>query len=288
VFFSVAGTKLPSYLFPAFPALALLVGAAAISNGKPTTENRPVAPSPFPSPPEGERTEMRGELDQLSVVGCRFSIDASHAPAWLAKVGLWLIGLTGGAMAAGAGSVPLILERLRPLARGVLDEVALPLGVAWWLAGLLAVGTMISLLVRGQRRLMVLAAMMGLVILTAEVAMAPQAYAILQGPLREFAEEARGLLGSRGTLVVYGLNAPSIVFYADHRVMPLGPGSATALEDIRRIAEADPPVVVITRKVHTPRLNEVPGLFRLKSRGGYAIYCSACQMTDNLKFQTDN
>jgi hypothetical protein len=118
--------------------------------------------------------------------------------------------------------------------------------------------------------------------------MAPQAYAILQGPLREFAEDARRLLGPRGTLVVYGLNAPSIVFYADHRVMPLGPGSATALEDIRRIAEADPPVVVITRKVHTPRLNEVPGLFRLKSRGGYAIYCSACQMTDNLKFQTDN
>jgi hypothetical protein len=60
------------------------------------------------------------------------------------------------------------------------------------------------------------------------------------------------------------------------------------MEDIRRLAEADPPIVIITRNVHAPRLNEVPGLFRLKSRGGYAIYCSPCQTTDNLKFQTDN
>jgi len=199
----------------------------------------------------------------LSVVRFQFLIDASHAPAWLDRLGLWLIGLTGGAMAVGAGSVPLILERLRPLARGVLDEVALPLGVAWWLAGLLAVGTLTALLAKGPWRLMALAAMMGLVILTAEVTMAPQAYAILQGPLREFAEDARRLLGPRGTLVVYGLNAPSIVFYAEHRVTPLGPGSPAALEDIRRLAEADPPVVVITRKGHAPRLNEVPGLFRL-------------------------
>ena len=70
--------------------------------------------------------------------------------------------------------------------------------------------------------------------------------------------------------------------------MPLGPGSPTALEDIRRLAEADPPVVVISRKVHAPRLNEVRGLFRLKSRGGYAIYCSACQTGNNFKLKTDN
>jgi 4-amino-4-deoxy-L-arabinose transferase-like glycosyltransferase len=271
VFFSLAGTKLPSYVFPVFPALALLVGATAISNGKPTTENR----------------STENSVGRLSVVGCQFSIATAPVPRWVSRLGLWIIGLTAGALAVGAVSIPLILERLRPLARGVLDEVALPLGVGWWLAGLLAVGTVFALLAKGSWRLMALAAMMGLLILTAEVAMAPQAYAILQGPLREFAEDARRLLGSRGTLIVYGLNAPSIVFYAKHRVMPLGPGSPTVLEDIRRLAGADPPIVVITRNVHAPRLNEVSGLFRLKSRGGYAIYCSACQPEGNFKFQTD-
>jgi 4-amino-4-deoxy-L-arabinose transferase-like glycosyltransferase len=57
LFFSLAGTKLPSYLFPAFPALSLLVGAAGISNGKATTEKRSTV-----------------EGDRLSVVGCRLSI----------------------------------------------------------------------------------------------------------------------------------------------------------------------------------------------------------------------
>ena len=41
IFFSFAGTKLPSYLFPAFPAMALLVSSTTISNFKLTTDNRP-------------------------------------------------------------------------------------------------------------------------------------------------------------------------------------------------------------------------------------------------------
>jgi len=130
--------------------------------------------------------------------------------------------------------------------------------------------------------------MMGLVVLTAEGAVAPQAYAILQGPLREFVDDARRLLPSRGTLMVYGLNAPSIVFYAGLPVTVLGAGAGESLEHIRRLTEGYPPVVVITRNVHAPRLNGVPGLFRLKSRGGYAIYCSACQAENNVKSQTDN
>jgi hypothetical protein len=205
----------------------------------------------------------------------------------VSRLGLWIIGLTGGAMALGFGSAPLILERLRPLARGVLDEVGLPRGVAWWLAGLLAVGTLTALLAKRPWRPAALAAMMGLVILTLEVAVAPRVYAILQGSLREFAEDARRLLAPRGTLVVYGLNAPSIVFYARRPVTPLGAASAESLTEIRRLVAAGPPVVVITRSVHAPRLDGIEGLFRLKSRGGYAIYCSACQTEANFKFQTD-
>jgi hypothetical protein len=116
--------------------------------------------------------------------------------------------------------------------------------------------------------------MMSLLIFTAEGMVAPRVYAIVQGPLREFAEDAQQILGGQGTLVVYGLNAPTIVFYADHSVTPLSPGSPEGVDRVRRLLEAGRPLVVITRVVHVPLLDGVPGLSRLKARGGYAIYSS--------------
>ncbi len=236
LFFSLARTKLPSYLYPAFPGLALLVGAAGISSQKPTT-------------------------------------DVDRVPRWLNCVAPWLIGVTGGALALGSGMLPVILEAARPRAGGILDGVPAPVGLAGWLAGLLALGTTSALLARGPWRPVVLSGMMALLIFTAAVA-APQAHAILQGSLREFAEDARQILGGRGTLVAYGLNAPTIVFYAGRQVTPLGAASADGVVRLRRLLEAGQPVVVITRSAHAPRLDGLPGLFRLKSRGGYAIYSS--------------
>jgi hypothetical protein len=57
-------------------------------------------------------------------------------------------------------------------------------------------------------------------------------------------------------------------------VTPLGPGSPDGADQVRRLVEAGRPLVVITRIVHAPQLDAVPGLFRLKARGGYAIYSS--------------
>jgi 4-amino-4-deoxy-L-arabinose transferase-like glycosyltransferase len=257
VFFSLAGTKLPSYLFPAFPALALLVATAAFSDEKPTTDNR--------------STTGNG---RLSAVSRRFSIDASDAPAWLAKLEPWIIGATGGALALTFGLVPWILGVLRPRVGGILEGVSVPVGLAWGLAGLVALGTAGALMARGFWRPTVLAVMMSLLIITAGGVVAPQVYAIVQGPLREFAEAAHQILGGQGTLLVYGLNAPTIVFYAGHPVTPLAPGSPDGLEEIRRLLRGGRPLVVITRAAHAPRLDGVPGLFRLKARGGYAIYSS--------------
>jgi 4-amino-4-deoxy-L-arabinose transferase-like glycosyltransferase len=260
IFFSFAGTKLPSYLFPAFPAMALLVGGWGISNGKPIRLWR-----------NNRSTATNGSL---SVVGGPWSLGAGQVPRWLDGLAPWLIGVTAAALTLGFAAVPWILDALRLRTGGLLDGVASPVGVAWWLAGLVAVGTTGSLLVRGGRRAAILAAMMSVLIFTAEGAVAPRVYAVVQGPLREFAEDARQILGGQGTLVVYGLNAPTIVFYANHPVTPLGPGSPDGMEQIRRLLEAGRPLVVITRIMHLPRLDAVPGLFRLKARGGYAIYSS--------------
>jgi 4-amino-4-deoxy-L-arabinose transferase-like glycosyltransferase len=274
LFFSFAGTKLPSYLFPAFPAMALLVATTAISNAKPTTDNGPT----------------ESATDRLSVVGCRFSIEGFRRwrePIWLDRVAPWLVGLTGGTLAVGFGLTPLILDAMRPLARGVLDEFAPPTMLAWWLAGIFFLGTGSCLLARGRWRPALMSAMMVVVILTAELAVAPIAYAILQGPLREFSEDARRILAPGDPLVAYGLNAPTIVFYADRPVTPLGPASPDSTDRLRRLGEAGRPVVVISRSAYAPRLDRVPGLFRLKARGGYALYSSARGAGRNFKWHTD-
>ncbi len=262
VFFSLAGTKLPSYLFPAFPAMAFLAGSAiAISNGKPTTENRSTSQT----------------IGQLSVVGCPFSIPAERpVPHWVAGLGPWLIGLTGGTLAAGLFVLPLVFDRLRPAARGILDGVAPPSGIGWGLAILLLAGVAASLAARGCWRSVLLAVMMSSLILTAASLVAPTAYGIVQGSLREFAEEARRIVRPGDPVLVYGLNAPSIVFYANRRVHPIGAGApGTVNAAVRTLRDAGGVAAVITRSSLTPQLQDVPGLALRKSAGGYALLVSS-------------
>jgi len=261
VFFSLAGTKLPSYLFPAFPAMALLVGGAiAISNEKPTTDNRPtVAP-----------------IDRLSVVGSQLSIAAERPdPRWVTSLTPWLIGVTGGTLVVGLFLLPLVLDRLRPAARGVLDGVAPPTGISWGLAALLLVGIAASLVAKGRWRPALLAATMCGLVLTAALAVAPMAYAIAQGSLREFSEEAGRIVRPGDPVLVYGLNAPSVVFYADRRVRPIGAGAPDAVTAaVRALREAGRSAALITRSGLMPQLKDVPGLALRKSAGGYALYVS--------------
>jgi len=262
VFFSLAGTKLPSYLFPAFPAMALLVGGAiAISNEKPTTDNRPTV----------------ARIDRFSVLGCQLSIAAERpVPRWVTSPTPWLIGVTGGTLVVGLFLLPLGLDRLRPAARGVLDGVAPPTGISWGLAALLLVGIAASLVARGRWRPALLAATMCGLVLTAALAVAPMAYAIAQGSLREFSEEAGRIVRPGDPVLVYGLNAPSVVFYADRRVRPIGAGAPREAEAaVRALREAGRSAALITRSGLMPQLKDVPGLALRKSAGGYALYVSS-------------
>jgi len=261
VFFSLAGTKLPSYLFPAVPAMALLVGSAiSISNGKPTTDNRPTA----------------AISDRFSVVGCQLSNAAElWVPRWIAGLTPWLIGLTGGALAAGLLLLPLAFDRLRPATRGVLDGVAPPTGIAWGVAALLVTGVAASLASRPRWRPILLAVTMSSLILTAALAVAPIAYGIVQGPLREFAAEARGIVRRGDPVLLYGLNAPSVVFYADRRVRSIGAGALGEVQAaVRELRESGRSAALITRCALAPQLKDVPGLTLRKSAGGYALYVS--------------
>ena len=233
VFFSLAATKLPSYLFLAFPALALLAG-------------RTIA-----------MTEEGGGDDK--------------SPRWATRLGNGLLLGIGLPLAAGLCLLPFVFDRIRPLTRGVLDGVPPPTGIAWAIGLLVFIGTVTGatcLRWRGQ----ILAAMMIIFILTAAM-IAPQAYAIVQAPLRTYAETAARLLGPDDPVIMYGLNAPSVVFYAARRVVSFGPDDRAELADaIARMRDAQRPVVVITRAQHVRRIEDLPGLALRDAHGGYALF----------------
>jgi 4-amino-4-deoxy-L-arabinose transferase-like glycosyltransferase len=245
LFFSLAGTKLPSYLFPAFPALALLVGALGGTRGEAG---------------RGDRAAGEGS--------------SGPAPPWLDRLAPWFFGVLGVGLGVATLLLSAILEAARPAARGVLDDVTVPGGLMWGVAGLISLGTAGALLVRPCWRPAVLAAMMGALVLTAVIWIAPTVYAIQQGALREYAEDARRTLGPDGALVAYGLNAPSVVFYANRPVRALGASSPEELEELRRLVASGRAVLVIARDAQASSLAGVSGLRPVKSRGGYALYAS--------------
>ncbi len=220
---------------------------------------------------------MDGPVGRVSVVGSQFSIAATRPiPRWVTCLTPWLIGVTGGALAAALILVPLIFDWVRPAARGVLDGVAAPTGIGWGLATLLLVGVAAALASRGRWRPAFLAVTMCGLIWTAALAVVPLAYGIAQGSLREFSEEAGRLVKPGDPVLVYGLNAPSVVFYANRRVRPIGagaPGEAAAA--VRALREAGRPAALITRIGLTPQLKDVAGLALRKSAGGYALYVSS-------------
>jgi hypothetical protein len=187
----------------------------------------------------------------------------------------WLIGLIGGLSVLGLFLLPLFFDRLRPGARGVLDGVAPPTGLSWGLAGLIVLGTASSLLLRERWRPMLLGATTSGVILVAAWVGAPTAYGILQGSLREFSEVAREVLRPDDPVVVYGLNAPSVVFYAQRRAKFIGDGAHGELEaTVRALREAARPAVVITRSNLSSQLEGIHDLTLRKRSGGYALFVS--------------
>jgi hypothetical protein len=228
------------------------------------TPRLPAHPLTQPSPRTGERGRGEGAPDTPRL--------AAAVEARLVRLAPWVIGAVGYALAGGFALAPWIFEWARPAARGVLDGAAAPTALAAGLAGLLAAGTTGSLLASGRMRPAILAGMMAGLILAAALFGAPRAHAILQGALKEFSEDARRLVPPDGTVVVYGLNAPTIVFYSKRRVLPLGSGIPESLARIQRLLAEGRPMVVIARSGHAPVLDGVPGLMRGKARSGYAIY----------------
>jgi 4-amino-4-deoxy-L-arabinose transferase-like glycosyltransferase len=192
--FSLSGTKLPSYIFPAFPALALLAGAA----GGSLFDARGGAPA-------------GGTLFDwlVSVIGGALALGCLLSPVIAEAVRI----------RAAPDVAPLALGASPYLLAVVF--VVCPALVVWF-----------RRIGHGHLALATLSAMMAVVFLVAVRAVAPAVQRSLQGPLLAFADEARRRLEADDLLVAYDLNAPSLVFYAVRSVVKVGKGDERRLETL--------------------------------------------------------
>ena len=227
LFFSAGRTKLPSYLLPAFPALAFLVGG-------------------WIEDPATPRRAWR------------------RAAVLLAGLGLPL--------AAGSAGIPWILRAAAPRVPA-LAETPYAGWVHALLAVLLAVGTATGAVAAwGARRRVAVGALAGMMLLLAAALVqwvVPLAHAVLQGPLETLVLAMRERLRPGDTVVVYGFNAPSVVFYAGRRVVKVERGDR---EGLRR--ELGPPrrAFALVRIPDREDLAGLPGVFPLAQRGEYSVY----------------
>ncbi len=179
LFFSFSHTKLPSYIFPAFPALALLTGAA------------------------GEAA-----LDERQQGGWARACDwlVGGMACSLAVILLFLSSIADRIRLREAPDIPPFDFGLAPYVLAVLLPVGLVLAVIARRRG------------QGDLAVAAKAVTMVLSIVLAVHRVAPAVQESLQRSLHDFALVARQELRPDDLLVAYDLNAPSLVFYSRRHV----------------------------------------------------------------------
>jgi len=194
IFFSFSGTKLPSYVYPAFPALALLAGVA------------------------GEALLDAGPDAEQGWRWCEWAVGGiGGGLAILLVLSPWL----------------LRSLRLRPAPEGLLDALGLaPYLVAALLALPPLLAARIRRKRQGTVAVVALAASMAAVLLVGVHRVAPAIYDHLQAPLRGFAEFARRELGPADRFVAYDLNAPSLVVYGWRPLVTVPRGQEARLQEL--------------------------------------------------------
>ena len=179
----------------------------------------------------------------------RFVAGSAPADRWVAA-GLVVSAVVAVALAVALGGLPWWLE----WARGRFPRAA-------YLQQPIAVG----------RRTAAIAA----IALTTAVAtgllvarVAPVAAEVMQIPLRDLSIRASREAGPDGVVAVYGLNKPSVVFYARRLVTVIGEGRPDALADL---LARDRACYVITKAAWADRFRDVPSWRVLETRGGYVL-----------------
>lgn len=233
VFFSAAGTKLPNYVASLYPPLALLVG-------------------------------MWAE---------RFAARAPGADRWVNGGIIVLVGIAL-LVAIAFGGLPWWLEWVRerfPKAAYLHQPIEVGWGPAALGTTVLVGAAAIAWLARQRRPAATIGAIAATTVLTVGVlltAVAPVAASVIQVPLRDMAIRAGLEAGPDGGIAVYGLNKPSVVFYAKRVVTVVGESRP---EELAALMAQDRKWMVITKSAWVERLNGVAGVYAIETRGGYVL-----------------
>lgn len=239
IFFSISKTKLPGYIAPLSPAIAILVG-------KVWDDYLSAASTDISTSPSGGNRWFKISILFCILFGLFLGTGLTLAPKFLESSERVLQFLSGPADLAGGFYL---------LGGGIIGGMALILITLWRNSRALSFGVLVLMMTFSTY-----------VILTHLV---PLADRHLQAPLKDFARIASAELGeSGGELVVYGLNKPSIVFYARRPAVVLTLKEEDRLHEIINSTER---VFIISRGTAVEKLLDHPNLTLIGRRGGYAL-----------------
>jgi 4-amino-4-deoxy-L-arabinose transferase-like glycosyltransferase len=235
IFFTFAGTKLPSYIAPAFPALAIWV-ACYLDRRMDTT-------SPT------DRVEDRlsvGLMGGLTVVAAILFLTIPQGIEWAR--------MKYGALA------PFLAQPIE--LNGVLMIMA-----AVPMIGVMTYYALLRLL-KPWAGFMLLVLMMGVFVFVLLFDFIPSVSSYIQMPLRNLTQETRGWIRPDESLVVFGLKKPSILFYARRGAVIF---KSNQRDDLQRFLSVNGHAVVLSQIHLVPVLETIPQLTIRSEEGGYVL-----------------
>lgn len=238
IFFSLSKTKLPGYIAPLSPAVAILVGKA-------WDDYLSSASTGIPANPSGGNRWFNASILFCILFGLSLGTGLTLAPKFLESSGQVLQFLNG----------PTEMGGFYLLGGGIIGGMVLFLFTLWRNYRALSFGVLVLMMTFSTYAIL--------------NHLVPLADRHLQSPLKDFARIAGAELEKGGgELVVYGLNKPSIVFYARRPAVVLASKEQDRLHEIINSPER---VFIISRETAAENLSDHLNLTLIGRRGGYAL-----------------
>jgi 4-amino-4-deoxy-L-arabinose transferase-like glycosyltransferase len=234
-FFTLAGTKLPHYIAPAFPAMALLVAGW-----------------------------WDRRLDQTD-----FNIQREE------RYSFGLLGLLTVVLAALLLAVPRLIEWARIRYATSAPFLIQPIDLDWSLmilSVILLSGVMtftaFYMVARRWTAFMVLVLTIGVFSSVMLGQLIPSVSSYIQIPLRDLAGQTGGWIHPEEPLVLYGLKKPSVLFYAGRGAVLFKKNQE---DEMRSYLKAHARALVLSPLPLAPVLNRIPGVVIREEKGGYIL-----------------
>jgi 4-amino-4-deoxy-L-arabinose transferase-like glycosyltransferase len=234
-FFTLAGTKLPHYIAPAFPAMAVLVAVWWDRRLDDTHFNI-----------QREERYSFGFLGLLTVVLATLLLAVPRLIEW--------------ARIRYAASAPFLIQPID------LDWSLVVLSIIL-LSGVMTF-TAFFLVARRWMAFMVLVLTIGAFSYVMLGQLIPSVSSYIQRPLRDLAGQTGGWIHPEEPLVLYGLKKPSVLFYAGRGAVLF---KANQEDKFRSYLKTHPRALVLSPLPLASVLNRVPGVVIREEKGGYIL-----------------